>query len=220
MSYWLIFGIGLIAQGLFTVRMLVQWIASERAKKVESPTLFWQLSMLGSLLLCLYGWLRNDFAIVLGQLVSYYVYIWNLNAKGSWQTVPRAMRYIFLSIPVAAVTYFAVDWRDTVEHLFMQEDIPMWLIVYGVAGQVTFTLRFVYQWWYSRKQGESLLPAMFWIISLTGSAMIVSYAIIRRDPILILGQVTGFVVYTRNLMIAYRCWRDEKRVGECDPDNR
>lgn len=220
MSYWLIFGIGLIAQGLFTARMLVQWIASERAKRVVSPTLFWQLSMLGSLLLCLYGWLRNDFAIVLGQLVSYYVYIWNLNAKGSWPKIPAPMRWIFILIPVAAVTYFAVDWHDTVEHLFMQEEIPVWLIVYGVAGQFTFTLRFVYQWWYSRKMGESVLPAMFWVISLTGSAMIVSYAVIRHDPILILGQLTGFVVYTRNLMIAYKCRRDEKRAGESGPESR
>ena len=214
MSNWLIFGIGLVAQGLFTARMLVQWIASERAKKVLSPTLFWQLSMAGSLLLCLYGWLRNDFAIVLGQLVSYYVYIWNLNAKGSWQKIPAVMRAVFVCIPIAAVTYFAIDWRDTVERLFRQDDIPMWLIVYGVAGQFTFTLRFVYQWWYSRKMGESVLPPVFWVISLTGSAMIVSYAVIRRDPVLILGQITGFVVYTRNLMIAYRNRREGKRAAE------
>lgn len=204
MSNWLIFSIGLIAQGLFTARMLVQWIASERAKRVLSPTLFWQLSMLGSLLLCLYGWLRNDFAVVLGQLVSYYVYIWNLNAKGSWQKLPAVVRGVFACIPAAAVVWFATDWHATVEHLFRQEEIPAWLIVYGVVGQFTFTLRFVYQWCYSRRMGESVLPTVFWVISLTGSAMIVSYAIIRRDPVLILGQITGFVVYTRNLMLAYR----------------
>lgn len=204
MSKLLIIGIGLVAQGLFTARMLVQWIASERAKRVLSPTLFWQLSMAGSLLLCLYGWLRNDFAIVLGQLVSYYVYIWNLNAKGAWQKLPDVARAVFICIPIVAVAWFAMDWHATVEHLFRQEDIPAWLIVYGVAGQFTFTLRFVYQWWYSRRMGESVLPTMFWVISLTGSAMIVSYAIIRRDPVLILGQITGFVVYTRNIMIAYR----------------
>ncbi len=204
MNNYLIYSIGLIAQGLFTARMLVQWIASERAKRVLSPTLFWQLSMVGSLLLCLYGWLRNDFAVVLGQLISYYIYIWNLNAKGSWQRLPVVAQGVFICIPIAALVWFTVNWHATVEHLFRQENIPAWLIVYGVAGQFTFTLRFVYQWWYSHRMGESVLPTMFWVISLTGSAMIVSYAIIRHDPVLILGQLTGFVVYTRNLMIAYR----------------
>lgn len=203
MNHYIIYGIGLIAQGFFAARLLVQWIASERTKKVQSPVLFWQLSMIGSLTLCLYGWLRHDFAIVLGQLVSYYVYIWNLNAKGSWGKIPISMRVIFFVLPIAAVAYFALDWRETVERLFRQDDIPMWLIMYGVLGQFTFTLRFIYQWSYSRKRGESLLPVFFWILSLTGSALIVSYAVIRRDPVLIIGQATGVIVYVRNLMIAY-----------------
>lgn len=207
MSNWLIYGIGLIAQGMFTARMLVQWISSERAKRVLSPTLFWQLSMGGSLLLCIYGWLRNDFAIVLGQLLSYYVYMWNLNVKGWWQKLPAAVRLLSICVPIAAAAWFTADWHDTIDHLFRQEDIPAWLIIYGVAGQFTFTLRFVYQWWYSRRMGESVLPTIFWVISLTGSAMIASYAVIRRDPVLILGQISGFVVYTRNIMIAYNSRR-------------
>ena len=202
MSQYFVFAIGLIAQGLFSARLLVQWIASERAKKVESPVLFWQLSMLASLLLCLYGWLRNDFAIILGQMVAYYVYIWNLNAKGSWVKIPALLRVCFIAVPIAAVVYFAFHWQQTIEHLFRQEDIPLWLIAFGVIGQFTFTLRFIYQWWYSRRVGESLLPIVFWLISVTGSTMIITYAIIRRDPVLILGQATGVVVYIRNIMIA------------------
>ena len=92
--------------------------------------------------------------------------------------------------------------------LFRQDDIPMWLIIFGVVGQFTFTLRFVYQWWYSRRAGESLLPITFWLISLTGSAMIIAYAILRRDPVLILGQATGFIVYIRNIMIAMKSKRN------------
>lgn len=207
MSQYLVFGVGVLAQILFSARLLVQWIASEKARKVLSPTLFWQLSMAASFLLCLYGWLRHDFAIILGQLISYYVYIWNLNAKGAWQKMPRTARILFFSIPLAAVGYFVWDGDDTVTRLFEQADIPAWLIAFGVAGQFTFTLRFIYQWWFSRKAGESVLPPLFWVISLTGSAMIISYAVIRHDPVLILGQATGFVVYARNLMIGYRAAR-------------
>lgn len=92
MNPYLVFLIGIAAQILFSGRLLVQWIASERAKKVLSPTLFWQMSMAASFMLCVYGWLRNDFAIIAGQLISYYIYIWNLRAKKAWDTMPAVLR--------------------------------------------------------------------------------------------------------------------------------
>lgn len=204
MSQYLVFLVGIVAQILFSGRLLVQWIASERAKKVLSPTIFWQMSMAASVILCIYGWLRNDFAIIAGQVIAYYIYIWNLRAKKAWFTMPGVVRFVILYLPLAALCYFAVDWRNTVEHLFRQENIPVWLIVFGTVGQFTFTLRFIYQWRYSARAGESLLPTTFWVISLTGSAMIIAYAIIRRDPVLIIGQSTGFFVYLRNIMIGRR----------------
>lgn len=207
MNPYLVFLIGIAAQILFSGRLLVQWIASERAKKVLSPTLFWQMSMAASFMLCVYGWLRNDFAIIAGQLISYYIYIWNLRAKKAWDTMPAVLRAVVSYLPVAAVCWFAIDWRETAEHLFQQENIPGWLIVFGTVGQFTFTLRFIYQWRYSARAGESLLPTTFWLISLLGSGMIIAYAIIRRDPVLILGQSTGFVVYLRNIMISRRAAR-------------
>ena len=209
MNPYLVFLIGIAAQILFSGRLLVQWIASERAKKVLSPTLFWQMSMAASFMLCVYGWLRNDFAIIAGQLISYYIYIWNLRAKKVWDTMPAVLRAVVSYLPVAAVCWFAIDWRETAEHLFQQENIPGWLIVFGTVGQFTFTLRFIYQWRYSARAGESLLPTTFWLISLLGSGMIIAYAIIRRDPVLILGQSTGFVVYLRNIMISRRAARRE-----------
>lgn len=209
MNPYLVFLIGIAAQILFSGRLLVQWIASERAKKVLSPTLFWQMSMAASFMLCVYGWLRNDFAIIAGQLISYYIYIWNLRAKKAWDTMPAVLRAVVSYLPVVAVCWFAIDWRETAEHLFRQEDIPGWLIVFGTVGQFTFTLRFIYQWRYSARAGESLLPTTFWLISLLGSGMIIAYAIIRRDPVLILGQSTGFVVYLRNIMISRRAARRE-----------
>lgn len=209
MNPYLIFLIGIAAQILFSGRLLVQWIASERAKKVLSPTLFWQMSMAASFMLCVYGWLRNDFAIIAGQLISYYIYIWNLRAKKAWDTMPAVLRAVVSYLPVVAVCWFAIDWRETAEHLFQQENIPGWLIVFGTVGQFTFTLRFIYQWRYSARAGESLLPTTFWLISLLGSGMIIAYAIIRRDPVLILGQSTGFVVYLRNIMISRKAARSE-----------
>ena len=73
---WLVYGLGFLAQGFFSARMLVQWIMSERQKKVVSPNWFWSCSLIGSALLFIYGYCRHDFAIILGQLISYYIYIY------------------------------------------------------------------------------------------------------------------------------------------------
>lgn len=210
MSQTLIYCIGFLAQGFFSARILVQWILSERARKVLSPTVFWVLSLAGSYLLCIYGFLRQDFAIVLGQFISFYVYIFNLKLKGVWTQLNVAFRWLLLLTPIAAIIYGAFHAQSFVEHFFHNESIPLWLLIFGSAGQVIFTLRFIYQWYWSKKAGESELPAGFWWLSLIGSLTIVSYAIVRLDPVLILGQSFGFISYIRNLMIGYKSLLDKK----------
>lgn len=200
----MIYIVGFLAQLLFSARLLLQWIMSEKAKKVVSPSIFWKLSLLGAYLLFIYGWLRDDFAIILGQLISYYIYIWNLNKKESWQKMPALIRYILALTPVVAVLFMLKDARGFVEQFFLNENIPLWLLLFGSMGQIIFTLRFVYQWVYSMKKNESLLPLGFWLISLTGSLIIVAYALYRRDPVLILGQSPGLVVYCRNIYLLRR----------------
>lgn len=197
----LVYAIGFLAQGFFSARILVQWILSERARRVLSPTVFWLLSLAGSWLLCLYGWFRADFAIVLGQFISFYIYLWNLKLKGVWQRVPYVLRLILVLTPVAAVSMMLTDADAVAGMFFHNKDVPMWLLVYGSTGQVLFTLRFVYQWWFSRRGGVSVLPTGFWILSLIGASLIVSYGIIRHDPVLILGQSFGLVAYARNIII-------------------
>ena len=178
---------------------------SERARKVLSPTVFWILSLAGAYLLCLYGWLRKDFAIVMGQFLSYYIYVWNLNAKHHWATLPALLRLVILATPVVILltTLFQVD--RLADRFFSQPDIPLPLLLFGVVGQVVFSMRFLYQWYYSHKhEGQSLLPAGFWWMSLSGSFLIEVYALIRLDPVLLLGQSFGMVAYARNLIIGYR----------------
>ena len=200
----MIYVIGFLAQVFFSARILLQWILSERAKKVISPAIFWQLSIVGSYLLFVYGWLRDDFAIILGQIISYYIYIWNLDKKHQWKKLPFVIRTLLLLTPVAAILYMLKDASAFVDQFFRNEKIPLWLLVYGSMGQIIFTLRFVYQWIYSKRKDESLLPIGFWVISLFGSLIIVSYAIYRRDPVLILGQSTGLIAYSRNIYLSRR----------------
>lgn len=206
--------IGFLAQAFFSARILVQWVMSECARRVLSPSLFWVLSLMGAYLLCLYGWMRHDFAIVLGQFISYYVYLWNLNAKGVWRRVPLLLRVVLLLTPVVATVCVAGQAEALFVRFFRNEEVPLWLLLFGSAGQVLFTLRFVYQWLYSRGDGQSYLPAGFWIISLVGALIIVSYALLRRDPVLIVGQSVGIVAYTRNLCLIRNERKKERKETE------
>jgi lipid-A-disaccharide synthase-like uncharacterized protein len=85
---------------------------------------------------------------------------------------------------------------------------PQYWLYLGFAGQGLFGLRFLVQWVASERKGESIIPVYFWYLSLIGSLILLAYAIFRRDPVFILGQCTGFIVYMRNLMLIYR-----KRAG-------
>jgi lipid-A-disaccharide synthase-like uncharacterized protein len=83
------------------------------------------------------------------------------------------------------------------------------LVVFGSLGQLIFALRFVYQWFYSSRKHESLLPNGFWIISLAGSFIIIIYAIIRLDAVLIIGQAFGFISYCRNIILGHNYKKNE-----------
>ncbi len=76
LDWWVI--LGLIAQGLFTMRFVVQWIASERAGHSVIPTAFWFLSIGGGLLLLVYALYRKDAVFIAGQAFGVFVYLRNL----------------------------------------------------------------------------------------------------------------------------------------------
>lgn len=203
MSDWMIYSIGFIAQMLFSGRLLFQWIISEKNKKVLTPTLFWQLSLLASFLLFVYGYMRDDFAIMLGQTLTYFIYIRNLQLQGQWHTLHKFFRRFVFVFPILVVVYSFYSSTFEIENLFKNEAIPFWLLTLGTVAQITFTFRFIYQWIYSERKKESSLPLGFWILSLTGSTLILIYAIFREDPVLLAGHIFGSVVYVRNIYLNY-----------------
>lgn len=75
-----------------------------------------------------------------------------------------------------------------------------WIAV-GLSGQALFSLRFIVQWWHSERVGRSVIPIEFWYFSIAGALILLVYSIYRVDPVFILGQATGFFIYTRNLYL-------------------
>lgn len=84
----------------------------------------------------------------------------------------------------------------------MKETI--WLGI-GFLGQAMFSMRFLIQWLQSERQRRSIIPVAFWYFSLLGGVTLLSYAIYRQDPVFILGQGAGLIIYARNL---YFIWRE------------
>ena len=78
----------------------------------------------------------------------------------------------------------------------------IWLIV-GFLGQSCFFLRFLIQWIVSEKNKKSTIPVVFWYLSFSGAFLILIYAIYRKDPVFIVGQALGLLVYSRNLWLIY-----------------
>ncbi|OUX36469.1 MAG: hypothetical protein CBE33_05615 [Candidatus Pelagibacter sp. TMED273] len=77
-------------------------------------------------------------------------------------------------------------------------------LIIGFLGQGLFASRFLVQWIYSEKKGESHIPIIFWYLSIFGGIGLLIYAISRKDPVIILGQSFGIFIYLRNLILIYR----------------
>jgi lipid-A-disaccharide synthase-like uncharacterized protein len=207
---YLVYGVGLVAQLLFSARLLIQWVKSEKAGQVLSPDSFWITSIIASLMLMLYGVLRNDVVIIGGQLLSYYIYLRNLHFKGLWQKMPWPAQWLILVFPLLALlgllfgNQFSFSYQYSFAYLKEHSPLSGTLLAWGGLGQVIFTLRFVYQWYHSERRQESVIPVGFWLISLVGSLMIITYAIFRLDPVLFIGQLFGVAAYSRNLILGLR----------------
>lgn len=86
--------------------------------------------------------------------------------------------------------------------------MDLWLVI-GFGAQLCFSSRFLVQWVASERAGRSVVPVAFWVFSVVGGAMLLAYAIHRRDPVFISGQAAGLLVYFRNLWLIAREKRQE-----------
>ena len=78
--------------------------------------------------------------------------------------------------------------------------IDVW-IVFGIFAQLMFSARFLVQWVVSEIKKQSTVPKIFWYLSLGGSILLLIYSIHRKDPVFILGQSIGSIIYIRNIML-------------------
>ena len=202
-----VYALGLAGMGIYGSRIIIQWYKSERSHRVESPAVYWVLASIGAVILYVYGWLRKDFSIIFGESVSYYIYMWNIKVMGLYKKVPKWVIWIQALFPVAIIGRMMRDIPEFVSTFLRNKDVPPELLLFGVLAQFIYEIRSLYQLIYCYKKKESILPLGHWVLAVVGSAMIITYGLIRHDWVLVIGQFS-ILFSIRNLMI---CISEERR---------
>jgi lipid-A-disaccharide synthase-like uncharacterized protein len=101
--------------------------------------------------------------------------------------------------------------RDVGDYLYevFVAKFDMWL-VFGIVAQVLFAMRFVVQWIASERAGKSVMPIAFWFFSMAGGSLTLIYGLVKREPIIIVGQVLAVFIYVRNLQLIVKDRRRAK----------
>jgi lipid-A-disaccharide synthase-like uncharacterized protein len=85
-----------------------------------------------------------------------------------------------------------------------------WL-AFGLVAQLAFAARFLVQWIMSERAGKSVVPMAFWVFSVAGGTMTLIYGLVKREPIIIFGQLLSNVIYVRNIMLI---WKNHARGSQ------
>ena len=92
------------------------------------------------------------------------------------------------------------------------------LAILGFGAQALFASRFIIQWIASERARRSHIPIHFWYLSLSGGILMTVYGLLRRDPVIILGQAPGLIVYARNLVLIHRHHAESGTTKDTAPD--
>lgn len=195
--------VGFAAQASYSARFLLQWVLSERARRSLLPVHFWYFSLIGGVLLLAYAIHRRDPVITAGQVIGLVIYLRNLQFihLERLKFISHAWFWFALVLgggATAAGYYLGPD--SATRPLILDS---FWTL-FGFLGQAVFTGRFVVQWLHSERQQRSVMPRTFWYMSIAGSLMLFVYATAVMDPVIMLGQNLGLIIYVRNLILLQR----------------
>jgi lipid-A-disaccharide synthase-like uncharacterized protein len=187
---WMV--LGFTGQAMFGLRLILQWIASERAGRPVVPPIYWRMGLAGGL--CVLG-----YAIAVGNAIFSLSVIPGIFISGRnlrIRHVRTKHTLIAWMIPFVLVATLAIVFQRKV-------GAPAWATV-GYVGSALWATRAFVQWWVSERTGKSTLPRAFWLLSLAGSVLLLAYALSQKDPVMTIGYVMGCVPYVRNLVLLAR----------------
>lgn len=198
---WTLFGL-IMGNALFTSRVLVQWILSEKQGRSVTPKSYWWLSLVATAAMIAYGFHQMEVPFILGYAVNLVPYTRNLilsywpnRRVGPWGIT------LCLAAVLGCLVMLATHRADAVR--------DAWFF-FGLAGVLVFNSRFLIQWLQSERLGRSELSLTFWYLSLVGSVMLLTYSLKRADPVFILGFLFNAIPYIRNIVLLRRTRANEQ----------
>jgi lipid-A-disaccharide synthase-like uncharacterized protein len=107
-------------------------------------------------------------------------------------------------------------WNDLIWHdgKFLGIEWSVWKVI-GWMGNVTFSSRFIIQWYATERNKKVVVPVVFWWLSLIGSLCLLIYALSKSDSVYIYAYLFPWIPYTRNLIIHYRHEKTQTACGNC-----
>jgi len=214
--------IGGVAAAIFYGRFYLQWYASERARRSVVPIAFWYMSSVGSLLLFGYAVYKQSAVGTLSHCFNLFVYTRNLihiwRARGH-----LSRRRFFLAHGLAgavvsiSVGLLALTWLNVFQETQAAEGAEAartwsWIVV-GVVGQGLFACRFAIQWLATERQKESVIPVVFWYLSLAAAVCMCASFAQLREWVFAVGVATTIPIYARNLWIIHRGGRTDAEAA-------
>jgi len=184
--------LGLVGQSLFGLRLVLQWVASERAGRTVVPPWYWRIGLGGGLLVLAYSIAVGNAIFSLSVIPGIFIAGRNLRIRG----VRTRHTLIAWMLPFVLVAVVAITFQRKV-------GTPLWAAV-GFTGSGLWAMRSFVQWWISERSGRSQLPRPFWWLSLLGGGLLLAYAISRQDVVMTVGYAMGCVPYLRNLVLMGR----------------
>ena len=97
---------------------------------------------------------------------------------------------------------FGQAFSNYVYDIFVAK-FDIWL-AFGLVAQLAFGARFLVQWIASERAGKSVVPLAFWFFSIGGGLMTLIYGLVKREPVIIIGQALSNVIYIRNIMLIWK----------------
>ena len=202
--------LGIAGATIFYGRFLIQWYATEKAKRSVVPPLFWYFSIIGSLLLLIYAFLIQSPLGALGQNVNIIIYGRNLNYiwKENNQFSPKGrllLSYSFNSVAFGCIALAILIWSreiDSSKSLAPKDSLTTWTwLAIGIVGQSLFALRFIIQWIETERAKKSVVPHSFWPISIVAAMLQSSCFIQRHEYLFAISMMLTILIYLRNMYL-------------------
>lgn len=211
----LYYPLGLIPSLFFTLRIVIQWVQSERRGKSYTGKAFWQLSFAGNVLLLLHYTLQVQYPLALLQASNSVIAWRSLDLMQRRRYTKKEALGIFFAVLLAVTFVFLLqgyltvggpDWIRTPTKLLdeQRQYHSIFWHSFGVFGTTLFASRFWIQWWKAEKDQNADLGVTFWWVSLVGSVMSLIYFAKINDTVSLINYAFGTIPYVRNLMLIHK----------------